>query len=80
MADPLELFLWFVTFLACVYGFRLFSVKSGKLLPGPVGLPIVSSLFQIGTKLNESLAELAKVYGPLMTLRLGFKTMNFTYT
>ncbi|KAF3775864.1 Cytochrome P450 76A2 [Nymphaea thermarum] len=75
MADPLQLFLWFVTFLACVYGFRLFSVKSSKLPPGPVGLPIVGSLFQIGTKLNESLAELVKVYGPLMTLRLGFKTM-----
>ncbi|XP_031484776.1 cytochrome P450 76T24-like [Nymphaea colorata] len=74
MANPLELFLWFVTFLACVYSFRLFSVKSSKLPPGPVGLPILGSLFQIGTKLNESLAELAKVYGPLMTLRLGFKT------
>ncbi|XP_031486828.1 cytochrome P450 76T24-like [Nymphaea colorata] len=74
MADPLQLFLWLVTFLACVYSFRLFSVKSSKLPPGPVGLPIVGSLFQVGTKLNESLAELAKVYGPLMTLRLGFKT------
>ncbi|XP_031484900.1 cytochrome P450 76T24-like [Nymphaea colorata] len=74
MADLLNLFLWFVTFLACIYSFRLFSVKSSKLPPGPVGLPILGSLFQMGTKPHESLAELARVYGPLMTLRLGFKT------
>ncbi|RWR80710.1 Cytochrome P450 [Cinnamomum micranthum f. kanehirae] len=42
-----------------------------KLPPGPVPLPIIGSLFKLGNKPNEALAELAKTYGPLMTLRLG---------
>ncbi|KAJ8650116.1 hypothetical protein MRB53_003139 [Persea americana] len=42
-----------------------------KLPPGPVPLPVIGSLLKLGNKPNESLAELAKTYGPLMTLRLG---------
>ncbi|XP_058086614.1 cytochrome P450 76T24-like [Magnolia sinica] len=42
-----------------------------QLPPGPVHLPIVGNLFKLGNKPNESLSELAKTYGPLMTLRLG---------
>ncbi|RWR80714.1 geraniol 8-hydroxylase-like protein [Cinnamomum micranthum f. kanehirae] len=45
--------------------------STAKLPPGPVPLPVVGSLFKIGDKPNESLAELARTYGPLMTLRLG---------
>ncbi|KAF8380384.1 hypothetical protein HHK36_027869 [Tetracentron sinense] len=45
-----------------------------KLPPGPVGLPVVGSLFQIGKRPHESLTELAKTHGPLMTLQLGFVT------
>ncbi|KAF5199001.1 Cytochrome p450 76ad1 [Thalictrum thalictroides] len=45
-----------------------------KLPPGPFPLPIVGSLFKLGTKPHKSLAELAKIYGPLMTLKLGSVT------
>ncbi|KAH0662442.1 hypothetical protein KY284_027373 [Solanum tuberosum] len=48
--------------------------KSKKLPPGPTGLPIIGSLLKLGTKPNQSLAELAKKHGPLMTLQLGSLT------
>ncbi|KAF8389635.1 hypothetical protein HHK36_024154 [Tetracentron sinense] len=46
-------------------------MNRGKLPPGPVPLPIVGSLFKLGDRPHESLAELAQTYGPLMTLKLG---------
>ncbi|KAJ4952910.1 hypothetical protein NE237_029742 [Protea cynaroides] len=51
-----------------------FTGSGKKLPPGPVPLPIVGSLFELGNKPNESLAKLAKEYGPLMTLKLGTVT------
>ncbi|KAF8380385.1 hypothetical protein HHK36_027870 [Tetracentron sinense] len=48
--------------------------QNTKLPPGPTGLPIVGCLFKLGERPNESLAELAKTHGPLMTLRLGSVT------
>ncbi|KAF8380389.1 hypothetical protein HHK36_027874 [Tetracentron sinense] len=44
---------------------------SGKLPPGPVPLPVIGSLLKLGNRPHRSLAELAKTYGPLMTLKLG---------
>ncbi|KAF5182006.1 Cytochrome p450 [Thalictrum thalictroides] len=48
--------------------------RKSKLPPGPFPLPIVGSLFKLGNKPHKSLAELAKIYGPLMTLKLGTVT------
>eukprot|EP00252_Welwitschia_mirabilis_P024061 TRINITY_DN69_c0_g1_i1.p1 TRINITY_DN69_c0_g1~~TRINITY_DN69_c0_g1_i1.p1 ORF type:complete len:541 (-),score=22.67 TRINITY_DN69_c0_g1_i1:651-2099(-) len=53
---------------------RLMSAKPINLPPGPPGLPILGNLLQLGAKPNESLAALCEKYGPLMTLRLGFRT------
>ncbi|PHT45599.1 hypothetical protein CQW23_14757 [Capsicum baccatum] len=47
------------------------SKSSRKLPPGPTGFPIIGSLLELGSKPNRSLAELAKIHGPLMTLKLG---------
>ncbi|GKU95864.1 hypothetical protein SLEP1_g9167 [Rubroshorea leprosula] len=44
------------------------------LPPGPTSLPIIGSLHRLGPYPNHSLYELAKIFGPLMTLRLGFVT------
>jgi len=42
--------------------------------PGPRGLPIIGNLHQIdSSKLNIQLEQLSKVYGPLFSLKLGFK-------
>lgn len=45
--------------------------KQPRLPPGPYPLPIVGNIFQLGTKPHQSLANLAKTYGPLMSLRFG---------
>ncbi|XP_070003751.1 cytochrome P450 76T24-like [Nicotiana sylvestris] len=45
-----------------------------NLPPGPPGLPIIGSLLELGSRPNQSLAELAKIHGPLMTLKLGSVT------
>ncbi|GJS99448.1 geraniol 8-hydroxylase-like protein [Tanacetum coccineum] len=39
--------------------------------PGPIGLPIIGNLLDLGPKPHESLAKLSKLHGPLMTIRLG---------
>ncbi|KAL8111102.1 cytochrome P450 76T24-like [Apium graveolens] len=45
-----------------------------KLPPGPIGLPFLGNLLQIGPKPHKSLAKLAKQYGPLISIRLGCDT------
>ncbi|KAK4763229.1 hypothetical protein SAY86_008997 [Trapa natans] len=42
-----------------------------KLPPGPKGWPVIGALHLLGDKPNQSLAAIAKKYGPLMHLRLG---------
>ncbi|KAK4339114.1 hypothetical protein RND71_040576 [Anisodus tanguticus] len=66
----LILFISFIWFIIKPY----VQSKSRKLPPGPTGLPIIGSLLKLGSKPNQSLAELAKIYGPLMTLKLGSLT------
>ncbi|KAG6670721.1 hypothetical protein I3843_Q042900 [Carya illinoinensis] len=42
-----------------------------KLPPGPKPFPIIGNLLDMGDKPHESLAMLAQIYGPIMSLRLG---------
>ncbi|KAL1547481.1 unspecific monooxygenase [Salvia divinorum] len=42
-----------------------------KFPPGPPRLPILGNILQLGRNPHKSMAELAKQYGPLMSLKLG---------
>ncbi|KAM5572682.1 geraniol 8-hydroxylase-like [Rosa sericea] len=44
---------------------------SKKLPPGPKPLPILGNLLLLGDKPHKSLAKLAQIHGPLMSLKLG---------
>ncbi|KAI3967197.1 hypothetical protein MKX01_042782 [Papaver californicum] len=61
--------------LSCIF-FKLVinSVAKRNLPPGPYPLPIIGNLLKLGKKPHESLTQLGKVYGPLMSLKLGSLT------
>ncbi|KAK8560862.1 hypothetical protein V6N13_026297 [Hibiscus sabdariffa] len=61
---------WFL--LQAFKSFRNGSKSSeSKLPPGPRRLPIFGNLFDLGDKPHRSLAKLAQVHGPIMSLKLG---------
>ncbi|KAM7507003.1 hypothetical protein LguiA_017456 [Lonicera macranthoides] len=47
------------------------SCKDKRLPPGPTPFPIIGNLLKLGDQPHKSLAELAKVHGPIMSLKLG---------
>nr|XP_043626362.1 7-ethoxycoumarin O-deethylase-like [Erigeron canadensis] len=50
------------------------SKSRNSLPPGPTPLPIIGNLHLLGDQPHHSLAKLAKIYGPIMSLRLGHVT------
>nr|XP_016437353.1 PREDICTED: geraniol 8-hydroxylase-like [Nicotiana tabacum] len=55
----------------CSLLFVLPKIHSKKLPPGPTPWPIIGNLHLLGAKPHISLANLAKIYGPIMSLKLG---------
>nr|AJD87467.1 cytochrome P450 CYP76AD11 [Phytolacca americana] len=52
----------------------IFSQSNTKLPPGPKPVPIFGNIFELGDKPHRSFANLAKIHGPLITLKLGSVT------
>jgi hypothetical protein len=49
---------------------HIFS-KNPPLSPGPFAWPIIGNVFEMGRQFHSIIADLAKVHGPLMSLRFG---------
>ncbi|KAE8683746.1 CYP736A12 protein [Hibiscus syriacus] len=74
---PSTLALFFVllgTLCSFIYFFRTpTNNKNGrKLPPGPPQLPIIGNLHILGNLPHQSLHRLAKKYGPIMSIKLGY--------
>ncbi|XP_021839573.1 cytochrome P450 76AD1-like [Spinacia oleracea] len=54
-----------------IHSFICQSRKSSKLPPGPKRMPIFGNIFDLGEKPHRSFANLAKIHGPLVSLKLG---------
>ncbi|XP_048132593.1 geraniol 8-hydroxylase-like isoform X2 [Rhodamnia argentea] len=69
----LYLILFLISLLLFLKPFLLPS-RPKNLPPGPAGLPLLGSLIQLGARPHESLFNMARRYGPVMTLHLGSVT------
>ncbi|RZB88985.1 Geraniol 8-hydroxylase [Glycine soja] len=57
---------------ALVGSFLAMATKANhKLPPGPSSFPIIGNLLELGEKPHKSLAKLAKIHGPIISLKLG---------
>lgn len=74
MAELLSWLAWLIASLLAVSFLDLLAHPRRGLPPGPRPLPLVGNLHLLGDQPHRSLAGLAKLYGPLMSLRLGTVT------
>ncbi|KAG5536743.1 hypothetical protein RHGRI_024241 [Rhododendron griersonianum] len=54
--------------------FQRTKTSHAKLPPGPNPIPVLGNLLNLDNKPHKSLAKLAKIHGPVMTLKLGSVT------
>ncbi|KAI9173765.1 hypothetical protein LWI28_006130 [Acer negundo] len=67
--------LWFLSTWIFVLALRSVIARgrkatSGELPPGPTPFPIIGNLLKLGDKPHKSLANLAKIHGPIMRIKL----------
>ncbi|KAL3626697.1 hypothetical protein CASFOL_029440 [Castilleja foliolosa] len=65
-------------FLSTLIFLVLSNTKKPNLPPGPPGHPIVGNLFQVarsGKQFFEYVRDLIPIYGPILTLRMGTRTV-----
>ncbi|KAM5320974.1 cytochrome P450 2C18-like isoform 3-T3 [Glossophaga mutica] len=56
------------------------SCRNGKLPPGPMPLPLIGNMLQLGVKnISKSLSNLSKVYGTVFTVYFGRKPTVVLY-
>ncbi|KAF3776951.1 Flavonoid 3'-monooxygenase [Nymphaea thermarum] len=75
IAGPLHLAALLTALWLVVWYFRW---RNSRLPPGPTGWPLIGSLLALGPMPHHSIAELAKRYGPILSLRLGTTTVVAT--
>lgn len=68
----LPTFLCFAAVLILLLFFKLFKIQRNSP-PGPFGLPVVGNMFQLGDSPHVALSEMAKVYGSVFSIRLGWR-------
>ncbi|KAL2892352.1 Geraniol 8-hydroxylase [Bienertia sinuspersici] len=67
--------LLFLSIFTIILLSKLFSKSKQILPPGPKPWPIIGSILELGDKPHHAVAELSKKYGPIMSLKLGSKTI-----
>ncbi|TKY65584.1 Geraniol 8-hydroxylase [Spatholobus suberectus] len=68
------LLITFVSATILIFISRLFnqtSSESTKLPPGPRPFPIIGNILKLGTNPHKAVTKLSRIYGPVMTLKLG---------
>ncbi|KAH7865000.1 hypothetical protein Vadar_001017 [Vaccinium darrowii] len=72
--DFLSSILCLVLALIFIHLLKRTKTSHAKLPPGPNPIPVLGNLLNLDNKPHKSLAKLAKIHGPLMTLKLGSVT------
>ncbi|CAA7061631.1 unnamed protein product [Microthlaspi erraticum] len=62
---------FFLLFPLLLFFLIKLSPSKGKLPPGPLGLPLLGNMHQLGKSLHRSFHKLSQDYGPVMFLRFG---------
>ncbi|XP_038904224.1 cytochrome P450 71AU50-like [Benincasa hispida] len=60
--------------LACILHLLLCKIKAKNLPPGPKGFPIIGSIHLLKKLVHRDLQKLSQTYGPIMHMKLGFKS------